>query len=490
MSKASEAAGCYGYDDFLSPFSWRYGSSEMRGVFSERNRRLTWRRIWVALARAQTKAGLVSKNELADIEAHAKQVDIERSLAIEAETKHDVVAEVKCFAEQCKIGGGKIHLGATSMDVVDNAEAIAVRQALAITRARLFALLASLKKKIDYYAGVPCIGFTHLQPAEPTTVGYRFAFYAQSLYEDFEWIEHHLERVRAKGFKGATGTSASYAALLEGTKTKPAEFEKLILDDLGLRAFDVTNQTAPRRQDYGVMCALASIAADMHKFAFDVRFLQTPGYAEWSEPFGSKQVGSSAMPFKRNPITCEKICSLARLVSALPSVAWSNTALSGLERTLDDSANKRSFIPGAFLATDEILSSGLRVVDGLVVDSKAVSRDLEKYGEFAATEPLLMVLVKRGANRQVMHEVIRGHSLRAWAVVQRGEANPLAAMLAGDKKIAKLVKPNEFQKIMDARLHVGDAPQRARDYSKKLGQKLVESKKKLSMQSKVSCFEF
>ncbi|MFH0973237.1 MAG: lyase family protein, partial [Candidatus Micrarchaeota archaeon] len=270
----------FGFDDYLSPFTWRYASDEMRGVFSERNRRLAWRKIWVALARAQCKAGLVSKIELADIEAHAKQIDIGRSLAIEEETRHDVVAEVKAFAEQCKTGGGKIHLGATSMDVVDNADALAALQALEITRSRLFALLACFKKKIDYYAGTPCIGFTHLQPAEPTTLGYRFAFYAQSLLEDFEWVDWWTKNFKAKGFKGATGTSASYAALLAGTKMRPAEFEKLVLDELGLRAFEVTNQTAPRRQDYVVLCALASVAQDAHKFAFDVRFLQTPAYGE------------------------------------------------------------------------------------------------------------------------------------------------------------------------------------------------------------------
>ncbi len=468
----------YGFDDYLSPFSWRYASEEMRGVFSERARRLAWRRIWVALARAQSKAGLVSKQELADIESRAKQIDIARSLAIEEETHHDIVAEVKCFAEQCRVGGGKIHLGATSMDVVDNADALAVKQALGITRERLFALLACFKKKIDYYAGVPCIGFTHLQPAEPTTLGYRFAFYAQDFLSDFNEVDYWLEHYKGKGFKGANGTAAGYVALLAGTKMKFPEFEKLVLDELGLQAFEVTTQTAPRKQDYGVLCALASTAQSLHKFAFDVRFLQTPGYGEWGEPFGKKQVGSSAMPFKRNPIVCEKICSLARFVSALPQVAWGNAALSGLERTLDDSANKRLIMPEAFLATDEILVSGFKVLDGLVVDSKAVSRNLEKYGEFAATEQLLMALVKRGANRQEMHEILREHSLRAWTAAQNGEANPLRAMLAGDKRIAKFLKPSEVQRVMDARTHVGDAPQRARDFSKLLGQKLVEAKKK------------
>ena len=450
----------FGFDDYLSPFTWRYASDEMRNVFSERNRRLAWRKIWVALASAQCKAGLVSKIELADIEAHAKQIDIARSLAIEEETRHDVVAEVKAFAEQCKIGGGKIHLGATSMDVVDNADALASLQALEITRSRLFALLACFKKKIDYYAGTPCIGFTHLQPAEPTTVGYRFAFYAQSLLEDFEWVDWWTRNFKAKGFKGATGTSAGYAALLAGTKTRPAEFEKLVLDELGLRAFDVTNQTAPRRQDYAVLCALASVAQDVHKFAFDVRFLQTPAYGEWSESFGSKQVGSSAMPFKRNPVTCEKICSLARFVAALPQVAWSNTALSGLERTLDDSANKRLIVPEAFLATDEILVSSLKVLDGLVVDSKAIARNLEKYGEFAATEPLLMALVKKGANRQEMHEVIRDCSMKAWESVQKGERNPLRELLTKEKRVAKFLRASEVERAMDARSHVGDAAQR------------------------------
>ncbi|MEM0475578.1 MAG: adenylosuccinate lyase [Candidatus Norongarragalinales archaeon] len=468
----------FGFNDYLSPFSWRYASDEMRSVFSERARRLNWRRVWVALARAQHKAGLVSRAELADIEAHAKQIDVARSLEIEEETRHDLVAELRAFAEQCKTGGGKIHLGATSYDVVDNADAIAVLQALAIVRKRLFDLLACFKKKIDYYACVPCIGFTHLQPAEPTTLGYRLAFYAQDLLADFEGASYWLENYKAKGFKGAVGTSASYAALLAETKMKSVEFEKLVLDELGLQAFEITTQTAPRKQDYRVLCFLAGVAQSLHKFAFDVRFLQTPAYGEWSEPFGERQVGSSAMPFKRNPVSCEKICSLARFVAALPAIAWSNAALSALERTLDDSANKRVFLPEAFLAVDEILVSGLKVLDGLVVDAKAVARNLEKYGDFAATEPLLIALVKRGANRQEMHEVLREHALRAWQAVQRGEKNPLKDSLAKDKRVAKFLRASEVERIMNAKTHVGDAAQRARDFSKLLGQKLVEAKKK------------
>ncbi|NOZ05205.1 MAG: adenylosuccinate lyase [Chloroflexi bacterium] len=451
----------YNHNDFLSPFTWRYGSPEMRRLWSETNKRRLWRRVWVALATAQHHAGLISTDELADLQAHQGDVDFERAQEIEAEIHHDLMAELRTFAEQCPTGGGKLHLGATSMDIEDNADALRLRQSLDLTLAGLDALLAALSEKIERYAATPCLAYTHIQPAEPTTLGYRLALYAQDLLADRQAVARARDDVRGKGLKGAVGTAASYTKLLEGTGMSAAEMEAQVMADLGLEAWPVTSQVYPRRQDWQVLSALAGVAASLHKLAFDLRLLQSPPFGEWSEPFGAKQVGSSAMPFKRNPITAEKICSLARLVRDLPAVAWDNAANSLLERTLDDSANRRVILPQAFLATDEMLRCARRIVEGLVVDEDRMAQNLATYGPFAATEPLLMALARAGADRQAMHEVIREHSLAAWQAVRRGEPNPLAASLAADERITTYLPDGDVRALMTVEGYVGDAPERA-----------------------------
>ncbi len=451
----------YTHDTFLSPFTWRYGSPEMRRVWSETNKRRLWRRVWVALAAAQHHAGLISADELADLQAHQDDVDFERAQEIEAEIHHDLMAELRTFAEQCPTGGGKLHLGATSMDIEDNADALRLRDSLDLILAGLDALLEALAAQIERYAKTPCLAYTHIQPAEPTTLGYRLALYAQDLLADRQAVARARDDVRGKGLKGAVGTAASYTKLLEGTGMSAAEMEAQVMADLGLEAWPVTSQVYPRRQDWQVLSALAGAAASLHKLAFDLRLLQSPPFGEWSEPFGAKQVGSSAMPFKRNPITAEKICSLARLVRDLPAVAWDNAANSLLERTLDDSANRRVILPQAFLATDEMLRCARRIVEGLVVDEDRMAQNLATYGPFAATEPLLMALARAGADRQAMHEVIREHSLAAWAAVRRGEPNPLADRLAADERITAYLPDGDVLALMTVEGYVGNAPERA-----------------------------
>lgn len=451
----------YTHDTFLSPFTWRYGSPEMRRVWSEINKRRLWRRVWVALAAAQHLAGLVSADELADLQVHQDDVDFERAQEIEAEIHHDLMAELRTFAEQCPVGGGKLHLGATSMDIEDNADALRLRESLGLILGGLDALLAALAEKIEQYAATPCLAFTHIQPAEPTTLGYRLALYAQDLLADRQTVLRARDDVRGKGLKGAVGTAASYTRLLEGTGMTAAEMEAQVMAELGLEAWPVTSQVYPRRQDWQVLSALAGVAASLHKLAFDLRLLQSPPFGEWSEPFGAKQVGSSAMPFKRNPITAEKICSLARLVRDLPAVAWDNAANSLLERTLDDSANRRVILPQAFLATDEMLICAHRIVAGLVVDEAQMARNLATYGPFAATEPLLMALARAGADRQAMHEVIREHSLAAWEAVRRGEPNPLVDRLAADERITVYVDGDRVRALLTVEGYVGDAQERA-----------------------------
>lgn len=450
------------YDDgtYLSPFTWRYGSPAMRALWSESGKRRLWRRIWLALARAQEAAGLVSAAQVADLAAHVDQIDLRRAREIEAEIGHDLMAELRTYAEQCPVGGAILHLGATSMDIEDNADALRLRQALQLIRRGLCDLLAALADRIEATCDLPAMAYTHLQPAEPTTVGYRLCQYAQDLRTDLEGIDRALAAVKGKGFKGAVGTAASYRQLLAGTGMTPAQMEARILAELGLPAWPVSTQTYPRKVDWIVLSALAGVAGSLHRFALDLRLLQSPPFGEWSEPFGARQVGSSAMPFKRNPVTAEKVCSLARYVAALPRVAWDNAALSALERTLDDSANRRAALPEAFLATDEIVGACARLVRGLTLNQAAIARNLEAYGPFSATEALLMELARAGGDRQAWHERLREHAMAAWAQVQAGHPNPLAARLLADPELTCLVPAERVRQLFDVRHYLGDAPER------------------------------
>ncbi len=459
-------------ETYLSPFTWRYGSAEMRRIWSEAHRRRLLRRVWVALARAQAEMGLVTPEQVADLERHQDEIDIARAEQIEAEIHHDLMAELRTFAEQCPIGGPILHLGATSQDILDNADALRLQEALGLIRQRLTDLLTAMADRIEETADLVCMGYTHLQPAEPTTVGYRLAQYAQDLLADLEAVERLQANLRGKGFKGAVGTSASYAQLLQPLGRTPAEMERRAMEFLGLEAYPVTTQVCPRRQDWEVLNALAGIAQSLHRFAMDLRLLQSPAAGEWSEPFGRAQVGSSAMPFKRNPIQAENICSLARYVTTLSAVAWENAAGSLLERTLDDSANRRVILPNGFLATDEMLRRALRLVRGLVLDRTAIARNLLTYGTFAATERLLMELVRAGADRQEMHEVLRVHSMAAWESIRRGEANPLADLLAADPRLTAYLPPEDIRSLLDASGYVGDAPERARSLVEEIRRKV------------------
>ncbi len=458
----------FDHETYLSPLTWRYGSPEMRRIWSEAEKRRLLRRFWVALAQAQQEAGLVTEAQVADLQAHQDDIDIQRAAAIEAEIHHDLMAEIRTYAEQCPVGGPIIHLGATSMDALDNVDALRLRRSLELIGHQLAELLRLLAQRMEAEADTPAMAFTHLQPAEPTTVGYRLAQYGQDLLLDLEELHRVRQAIRGKGLKGAVGTSASYAQLLEGTGWTPRQLEERVMAKLGLQAFPVASQTYPRKQDWRVLTVLAGLAASLHKFAFDLRILQSPPFGEWSEPFGERQVGSSAMPFKRNPIQAENVDSLARLVAALPRVAWDNAALSLLERTLDDSANRRLILPQAFLLSDEILARARRLVAGLTVWPGPTARHLRDYGVFAATERLLMEAVKAGGDRQALHEVIREHSLVAWQALQAGEPNPLAQRLQEDPRITGLLPPQRVAALLDASAYLGDAPERAREMARRI----------------------
>ncbi len=452
----------YSHETFLSPFTWRYGSNAMRVIWSDVYKRKLWRRIWVALAEAQQTAGMVKAEQVEDLRAHQNNIDLARAHAIEAEIYHDLMAEVRTYAEQCPVGGGIIHLGATSMDIEDNADALRIRESLGLLLPLLRQLLTTLAGLIEGEADHVCMAFTHLQPAEPTTVGYRLASYGQDLLMDYETIKRVYSAIRGKGFKGAVGTSASYHELLSGTNLTPQQMETQIMETLGLPAFTIATQTYTRHQDWDVVNALAGLAMSIYKLAFDLRILQSPTFGEWSEPFGAAQVGSSAMPFKRNPVNAENLDSLARYIATLPRAAWDNAAHNLLERTLDDSANRRIFIPEAFLGVDELLNRANRILTGLRIDPFGIQRNLDTYGVFAATERLLMEAVRNGGNRQELHEIIREHSLVAWEAMRQGKANPLADNLCGDDRILHLMTAERARELLKAETHVGDAPQRAR----------------------------
>jgi len=460
------------YETYLSPFTWRYGSPEMRQLWSEVYKRRVWRHIWLTLAEVQLEFGLLKQEQVEDLRQHIDDVNISRSLQIEAEIHHDLMAELKAFAEQCPLGGGALHLGATSMDIEDNADALRLRQSLDLVISRLRQLLLILVEQIDQWADLPLMAFTHLQPAEPSTLGYRLAQVAQDMLVDWENLRRARAHLRGKGFKGAVGTGAAYAELV-GVENL-AQFETRLSALLGLPFYPVTTQTYPRKQDYQVISALAGLGATLYKFAFDLRILQSPAIGEWSEPFSEKQVGSSAMPFKRNPIQAEKLDSLARSLAQMPRIAWDNAAHSLLERTLDDSANRRTLLPEALLTTDELLLVARKILGGLKVNEAAMQRNLQTYAPFAATERVLMALSRAGADRQDMHERLHRHSLAAWGAVQAGEPNPLSELICADDQFLAWLPQLVLHDLMGAAQHLGDAPQRARQLAETIRQTVGE----------------
>lgn len=451
----------FNFSSYISPFSWRYATPAMKKIWSEGYKYELWRKIWVSLAEVHHETGLVSKDELMDLQKNEKNIDVERIVEIEEETQHDVVAAIREFSEKAKIGGGKIHLGATSMDLVDNTDAIRIKEALEITKHNVTQILSKFSILITKYAETSCIGYTHLQPAEPTTLGYRLAFYAQDFLTDYKLLQFVIKEFRSKGFKGAVGTRASYQEILESTKMSLEDFDKKMCKKLGIEDSLITTQVYPRKYDYLVLSSLASIASSCAKFCADVRLLQSPAIGELSEPFGKKQVGSSAMPFKRNPVNSEKVCSLARFVEQLPAVAIGNASHSYLERTLDDSANKRIILAEGFLALDEMLKNIQKIVTGLVVNEKRIIYNLTQYAPFAATERIIIAAVKKGADRQEMHELMRSLSMKSWEAVQRGETNNFTESLLAGRQLKKYLSVTEIKKLLDISHHTGDAAIRA-----------------------------
>ena len=412
---------------YASPFSWRYGRPALRELFSERERRKLWRAVWVALAEAQQRAGLVSQAELDDLRAHAEDIDLAAALAIEREIGHDLMAEIRVYAEQATVGGGKLHLGATSMDVEDTVETFRMRLALDGIVGALDDLLRAFAERIERHADLVCMGYTHLQPAEPTTLGYRLAVYAQDLLIDRAMLRVAREQLTAKGIRGAVGTSASYTRLLDGTGRTPQQQEADVLGRFDLQARDVATQTYPRKLDYLLLSALAGLGASLSKFAFDVRILASPGFGDIAEPFGAKQVGSSAMPFKRNPGDgrADRFARAAAARLRRRRLAERRDEPARAHARRQRQPPHRS-CPKRCCAATRFSRWRRKIVAGLRVDERRIAENLRTYGPFAGTEAILMEAAKRGGDRQELHEAIRESAMQAYDALARGETNPLA----------------------------------------------------------------
>ncbi len=438
-------------DRYESPLSTRYASPYLLTLFSQRTRAVTWRRLWVALARAQHTLGLpVTEAQVRELEAHTEDVDLDVIAARERITRHDVMAHIYAYGLDAPQAAGIIHLGATSCFVTDNADLMLYRDALDYLERELAGVIGLLAAFAERYKATPTLGFTHLQPAQPVTVGKRACLYAQDLVSDLEELRFVRDGLRFLGCRGTTGTEASFLQLFDGDGGKVDRMNALIAEECGFsRLYSVCGQTYPRKVDARIQNALSAVAQSCYRFANDVRLLQHDGVLE--EPFDQTQVGSSAMPYKRNPMRCERICSLARYVMTNAQNAPLTASAQWMERTLDDSANRRISMPEAFLATDAVLRLMQNVCAGLVVNEHRNLAALDAYLPFLATETLLMAAVQQGGDRQTLHECIRTHSMRATASMNAGGACTLLADLAADPafpldadEIAALMRPERF----------------------------------------------
>ena len=418
------------HDIFESPLSKRYASDQMLRLFSDDARYTTWRRLWVSLAKAESALGLpITEEQVKELEAHINDIDYELEAQREAEVRHDVMAHIYTFGVAAPNAAGIIHLGATSCYVTDNADLIIYRSALEHIRAGLVKVLAVLADFATRYKGMPTLGYTHFQPAQPVTVGKRATLWMQDFLADLEEVDFVLSSMKFLGCRGTTGTEASFLDLFEGDTAKIDRMNQMIAEDFGFKEiFPVCGQTYPRKQDSRILNALSSVAQSCYRMAGDIRLLQHDGQIE--EPFASGQVGSSAMAYKRNPMHCERMCSLARYLMNNAGNASDTASLQWLERTLDDSANRRISMPEGFLAADAILRLAAYVTDGLIVNEKLTRKAVEDYMPFLSTENLLMEGVRRGGDRQHLHEIIRSCSMEATRALRDGKDCNLIDMLA------------------------------------------------------------
>ena len=450
-------------DVYLNPLTDRYAGKEMSYIWSPQFKHSTWRRLWLELARCEKRLGLaITDAQIEQMAAHLDDIDFDRVAAKEKELRHDVMSHIHVFGELCPDAMPIIHLGATSCFVTDNTELIQMREGMKIIRGKLLKLMAQLADFCEREKGRPTLGFTHFQPAQLTTVGKRFSLYLQDFMLDFERLEREIGELRFRSVKGTTGTQASFLELFDGDHEKCRQLERDVAAGMGFdRVVAVSGQTYTRKLDYFVLTVLSGIAQSASKMATDIRLLAN--LREVEEPFGSKQIGSSAMAYKRNPMRSERVCSLSRYIMNLPGNAAATEANQWFERTLDDSANRRIVLPEAFLATDIVLSLLINITDGLQLWPKVIEKRVRAELPFMATENLLMEAVKHGGNRQELHEVIRRHSMAAVRrVKEEGAENDLLERLKNDPAFACIRE--QFDSLVNPRAFVGRAPEQVEEF--------------------------
>jgi len=446
-----------------NPLTDRYAGKAMSYNFSPQKKHSTWRRLWLALAECEKNLGLdITDEQLNEMRAHLDDIDFEAAAAKEKELRHDVMSHIHVFGQLCPKAMPIIHLGATSCFVTDNSELIQMRDGMQILHGKLLKLIARLADFVERYKALPTLGFTHYQVAQLTTVGKRFCLYLQDFVMDCSRLEHEMENLPFRSVKGTTGTQASFMALFKGDFAKVRALEKAVAAKMGFsRIIDLSGQTYTRKVDYFVLTALSGIAQSAYKMAGDIRLLAN--LREMEEPFGKKQIGSSAMAYKRNPMRSERVCSLARYLMNLPVNAAFTEATQWFERTLDDSANRRIVISEAFLAADAILTVLLDITDGLQVWDQVIAKHVKAELPFMATENLLMAAVQRGGDRQALHEVIRTHSMEAARRIKaEGKDNELLDMLRNDPAFASI--KDDFDRIVNPADFIGAAPLQVEAY--------------------------
>ena len=450
-------------DGYVSPLSTRYASREMQYLFSDNNKFRTWRRLWIALARAERQLGLpITQEQIDQLEAHRDDINYDVAEAREKQVRHDVMSHVYAYGQQCPDAEGIIHLGATSCYVGDNTDLLILRDASRLVLRKCAQVLRNLSQFARQYKGLPCLAYTHLQPAQLTTVGKRAALWMNELMMDMENLEFQLSALRLRGAKGTTGTQASFLELFEGDEGKVKELEKLVAEQMGFeKCVAVSGQTYSRKTDAYFLSALSGIAQSASKFANDLRILQS--FEELEEPFEKDQIGSSAMPYKRNPMRSERICALARYVIQDAANPAATAASQWFERTLDDSANKRIAVAEAFLATDAILELYINITGGLVVYDRVIRRRVMEKLPFMATENIMMEAVKRGGNRQALHEALREHSHAAARRVKlEGGQNDLIDRILADPAFP--LRREEIEAQMAPEKYVGRAPSQVEEF--------------------------
>ena len=451
------------YSIYNNPLITRYASKEMQRAFSDEKRFKLWRKLWVALAESEMELGLtVTREQVDELKKYAEEIDFELAAQFEREVRHDVMAHVKAYGAYAKKAMPIIHLGATSCFVNCNAEAIMLDDALDLILKKLVNVMDKLKKFALQYKDVPTLGFTHLQPAQLTTVGKRATLWLQDLLMDYENLIHAKESIRLRGVKGTTGTQASFLELFDGDDEKVKELERRVIKKLGYeKVYGVTGQTYPRKMDYNILCVLSQIAQSAYKFSNDIRLLQS--MKEIEEPFEKKQIGSSAMAYKRNPMRSERIGALARYVISLPTNSAITASTQWMERTLDDSANRRIVNAQAFLAVDAILNIYMNVAENLVVYEKVIDKHIRAELPFMATENIMMECVKAGGDRQELHERIRELSMEAGRTVKvEGKDNNLLELIKADETFVAV--HDHLDEILDSKKFIGRAPKQTVEF--------------------------